>query len=106
MEQELLEMLPELAFVEEEITSYKKRLKEMEERKAEISTRIIEHFENVDNSPIETEQLKITYVKPSIRFTIDKEGLEAKYPEIASEFMKETNVKSSTSIRIKLKEKK
>lgn len=104
MEQdELLEMLPELAFVEEEIVSYKKRLKEMEDRKAEMSARIIEHFEKVDSNPIETEQLKITYVKPSIRFSIDREGLEQKYPEIASEFMKETNIKSS--IRIKLKEK-
>lgn len=104
MEQELLDTLPELAFIEEEITSYKKRIKEMEERKAEISSKIIEHFENVDNTPIETEQLKITYVKPSVRFTIDKDGLEQKYPEIANEFMKETNVKAS--IRIKLKENK
>ena len=102
MDQELLEMLPELAFIEEEITSYKKRIKEMEERKAEISSKIIEHFENVDIKPIETEQLKISYVKPSVRFSIDKEGLEQKYPEIANEFLKETNVKSS--IRIKLKE--
>lgn len=103
MNEELEAMLPELAFVEEEIVAYKKRLKEMEDRKAEISTKILEEFEKGSKDPIENERLKITYVKPSVRLSIDKDGLQEKYPEIAKEFEKETTVKAS--IRIKLKEK-
>lgn len=102
MNEELEKKLPELAFVESEIVRLKKELKELEERKAEMSQLVIEHFETVSPSPIENDKLKITYVKPSVRFTIDKDGLQEKYPEIANEFTKETNVKAS--IRIKLKE--
>lgn len=104
MNEELEAMLPELAFVEEEIISYKKRLKEMEERKAEISSKVLEEFEkDASKEPIENDKLKITYVKPSVRTSIDKDALQEKYPEIAKEFEKETTVKAS--IRIKLKEK-
>lgn len=102
MEKELENQLLDLVAIETQIADMKKKQKELEERKSQITDSVLNYMENVDPSPIETDELKITYVKPSVRFTIDKDALQEKYPEIANEFTKETKVKSS--LRIKLKE--
>lgn len=102
MDSKLENQLLDLVSIESQLAGLKKTQKELEERKAEISDELLNYFETVDTKPIETEDLKISYVKPSVRYSIDKEGLYEKYPQIAEEFTKETQVKSS--IRIKLKE--
>ena len=102
MDSKLENQLLDLVSIESQLAGLKKTQKELEERKAEISDELLNYFETVDEKPIETEDLKISYVKPSVRCSIDKESLQEKYPEIAKEFIKETKVKAS--IRIKLKE--
>lgn len=96
------EITPELAFLEGEIARIKKELKELEERKSELSQVCIEAFEETSTGTYENEKLKITYVKPSVRCSLDTDKLKAEHPEIAKECQKETSVKAS--IRIKLKE--
>lgn len=98
------EITPELAFVESEISRIKKQLKELEERKSDLSKVCVEAFEKADIGTYENDKIKITFVAPSVRFSIDKDALKEKYPEIADEFTKETDVKAS--IRIKVKENK
>ena len=95
------EELKELAFIERDIKEFKKRLEGMEERKKEITSQVIEHFESVSEEPIETTDLRISYIKPSVRYSIDKTKLEEKYPEIAKEFEKETKVKATIRITLK-----
>lgn len=102
MDSKLENQLLDLVSIESQLAGLKKTQKELEERKAEISDELLNYFETVDTKPIETEDLKISYVKPSVRYSIDKEGLQEKYPQIAEEFTKETQVKAS--IRIKLRE--
>lgn len=93
--------LKELVFLERDIKEYKQRLEDLEARKKELSVGLLNHFETVSEEPIETDEIKISYVKPSVRYSIDKAKLEEKYPAIAEEFTKETKVKASVRISLK-----
>lgn len=102
MSEELENELLDLVSIESQIIELKNKLKDLEKRKASISTDVLNYFETVDTAPIETEDIKITYVKPRVQYSVDKEKLQEKYPEVVMEdVQKETTYKASIRITLK-----
>lgn len=75
--------------------------KAAEDRIAEIKAALMAEMEKRALKTFETDRLKITYVLPSTRTTIDSARLKKERPEIAVEYSKTSQ--TSASVRITLK---
>lgn len=75
--------------------------KEAEARIAEIKTALMKAMEQNAVKTFETERVKITYVMPSERTTVDTARLKNELPEIAEKFSKTT--KTAANLRITIK---
>lgn len=75
--------------------------KEAEARIAEIKTAMMKAMEENAVKTFETERVKVTYVLPSERTTIDSARMKKEMPEIAEKFSKTT--KTAASLRITIK---
>ncbi len=75
--------------------------KEAEARIAEIKTALMNAMEQNAVKTFETERIRLTYVLPSERTTIDSARLKKEMPEIAEKFSKTT--KTAASLRITIK---
>lgn len=75
--------------------------KEAEARIAEIKAALMAEMEARGLKSFETDRVKLTYVPPSERTTIDSAKLKKERPEIAEEYSKTTKVAPSLRITIK-----
>lgn len=96
----------ELGKIEEQISLAIKDLQEKQksliEKNEEIKEKLKLAMEENEIKSYENAYLKITYVAPTTRVTVDSKKLKEKYADIYKECSKISNVKSS--IRIKTKE--
>lgn len=84
------------------VAQHRDQLDTLREREASMKQQIKEAMEKNVVTKFENDVLKITYVAPTVRNGVDVTRLKEEKPEIYSEFIKQTPVKSS--IRIKIKE--
>lgn len=75
--------------------------KEAEARIAEIKTALMKAMGQSAVKTFETERIKLTYILPSERTTVDTTRLKKEMPEIAEQFSKTT--KTAASLRITIK---
>ena len=80
---------------------YKQMLKlqdELKKTEDDFKKKLLEVFESIpelETNSVTIDGLKFTYVKSSVRKTIDSKKLQEEMPEIYNKFLKESNVKSS-----------
>ena len=75
--------------------------KAIKEESDKLKTNLLESMEQHGITKWDNDVMTITYVAASVRSSVDSKKLLKDYPEIYSEVIKKSNVKSS--IRIKLK---
>lgn len=84
------------------VAKFRDELRELHDKEKNLHEAVKASMEKYDVRKFENEVLKITYIAPTVRNSIDTARLKEEKPEIASEYMKQSQVKSS--IRIKVKE--
>jgi hypothetical protein len=90
--------VPEALRIITEITIQKQKLDEQEKQMKKI---ILESMEKYGVKKFENEQVCFTYVAPTIRTSVDSTKLKKKYPDIAEECSKTSNVSASVRISVK-----
>ena len=94
--------LAELAYIEGLIKGIEEQKKAAEAQAQELRAAILEAMEQNGISCFENESIRLTYVAPTTRTSIDGARLKKEMPEIAAAFTKTSTVKAS--LRITLKE--
>ena len=90
-----------LAEAENLIKSIEEQKKAAEARADELRTALMKAMEEGGVTHFETEQLKVTYVAPTVQERIDTARLKKERPDIAGEFVKHTSVKASLRITLR-----
>lgn len=75
--------------------------KEAEAKAAEVKEAIIKAMEEHGVKSFENDDLRITYIAPTTRATIDSTRLKQELPEIAEKYTKTSDVKSTVKITLK-----
>jgi len=75
--------------------------KAAEDKIAEIKSALIAEMEKRAVKTVETDRVKITYVLPQTRTTIDSARLKKERPEIAEEYSKTTQIGASVRLTLK-----
>ena len=78
--------------------------KAAEDRIASIKSALLAEMEKRALKTVETERVKITYVLPTTRTTIDSARLKKERPEIAEEYSKTSQIGASVRITLKKEE--
>ena len=97
--------LSKLEEAEELIKYYDFLKKKAQEQSDEIKKAIMKAMEDNSVYSFENEALKVTYVAPTTRTTIDSARLKKELPEIAEKYTKRSDVKASLRITIKGEQK-
>lgn len=95
--------IAEIVTLEEYIKKLDAEKKEAEAKQKTFKEALLQEMESRGLKTFEKNGVKITYVAPSTRTTLDSKAIKEKYPDIYQEFSKETETKAS--LRITLKEK-
>lgn len=96
------ELLEKIAEAETKIKNFELLKKEVEAQAEVFKQQLIEAMRAQNIKSFENESLKLTYIEPTTRETIDSKKLKAEMPEIAAKYTKTSKVKDS--VRITLKE--
>lgn len=96
------EQLMQLVEVETLIKSIEEQKKQAEEQAKELRAALIEAMERNGVKTFENERIKLTYVEPTTRSSIDAAKLKKEMPAVAEQYTKTSTVKAS--LRITLKE--
>lgn len=75
--------------------------KELDEKEKQMRVKLLEAMEAFGVKKFENEQISITYVAPTTKTSIDSTKLKKKYPDIAEECSKTSNVSASVRISVK-----
>lgn len=87
--------------VSRQIAEFERKIKEIKEQEDSLKAMILEEMENKNILGIETDELKISYVAPTDRETLDSKRLKSEKQDIYDEYVKMTPVKSSIRIKVK-----
>lgn len=90
--------VPEAIRIITEISIQKQKLEEQEKL---MRKKLIEAMETFGVKKFENAQVAFTYVAPTTRTSIDSTKLKKKYPAIAEECSKVSNVSASVKITVK-----
>ena len=90
--------VPEAINIITEINIQKKKLDEQEKL---MRQKLLEAMETYGIKKFENEHITFTYVAPTTKTTIDSTKLKKKYPDIAEECSKVSNVSASVRISVK-----
>lgn len=96
--------LAALADFERLIAETEAKKKAAEAQRDEIKAALLAQMEEKGVKTFETDKIKLTYVAPSTRSTIDAAKLKKELPEIAEQYTKTNETKAS--LRITIKEQK
>lgn len=83
------------------IVEFEKTIKELEEKKKELSAQILEEMESKGLLKIDSEELSISYIAPSERETFDSKSFRADHEDLYDEYVKFSPVKASVRIKVK-----
>ena len=95
------QQLAELAEAEAIIAAAETEKKEAEARAACVKAAIMEAMEKNGVKSFESDRLKLTYVFPTERTTLDSARLKKEMPEIAEKYAKKSKIAASLRITIK-----
>lgn len=95
------DLLAQVAEAETQIKKFELLKKEVEAKADELKKQLIEAMRAQDIKSFENDSLKITYIEPTTRETIDSKLLKAEMPEIAAKYTKVSKVKDSVRITLK-----
>ena len=98
------DQLAKLVEVETLIKTIEEQKKAAEEQAKELRATLMEAMEKNGVKTFENDRIKLTYVAPSTRQSVDSAKLKKEHPAIYEQYLKSSEVK--TSLRITLKEKK
>ena len=84
-----------------QISELCKQKKDIEAREKELRHLLIEAMEAYDVKSFDNELIKVMYVAPTTRTTIDSARLRKAHPDLAEEFSKTSSVSSSIRITVK-----
>ena len=90
--------VPEVIQIITDINLQKKKLDEQEKL---MRKKLLEAMETYGIKKFENEHIAFTYVAPTTKTTIDSTKLKKKYPDIAEECSKVSNVSASVRISVK-----
>lgn len=90
--------VPEAIRIITDINIQKKKLDEQEKL---MRQKLLEAMETFGVKKFENEHIAFTYVAPTTKTTIDSTKLKKKYPDIAEECSKVSNVSASVRITVK-----
>lgn len=90
--------VPEAIRIITDITIQKQKLEEQEKL---MRKKLLEAMETFGVKKFENERIAFTYVAPTTRTSIDSTKLKKKYPAIAEECSKVSNVSASVKITVK-----
>lgn len=93
--------LATLANVERYIKAIEAEKKQAEEKAAELRQRLMAAMEEKGMLSFESDEIKLTYVAPTTRQSIDSARLKKELPEVAAQYTKESAVKASLRVTIK-----
>lgn len=94
--------LMQLVEVETLIKSIEEQKKQAEEQAKELRAALMEEMEKQGVKSFENDRIKLTYVAPSTRQSVDSAKLKKEQPAIYEQYLKSSEVKAS--LRITLKE--
>lgn len=87
--------------IERFILTVEQQLKQAKDTRSEMLKRIKDEMTKNNCSSLESDNIKITIIKPYTRIDIDKARLKEEYPDICELFRKEIEVKESIKITLK-----
>ena len=93
--------IEKIAELEQIIKDLDSQVKEAKQKQDELKGALLQEMESRGLKSFEKGNLKITYVAPSTRTTLDSKAIKEKYPEIYEENAKTTDVKASLKITLK-----
>ena len=83
------------------IANIASKKKELDEQEKEMRKKLEETMDLYGIKSFENELIKITYVEPTTRTTVDSAKLKKKYPDVFRECSKVSEVKGSVRISVK-----
>ena len=93
--------LAKLYDLEDTIKRYELMKKEAEEKRDSLREKLLKAMEDNSIRSFENERIKVSYVDPIKRTSIDSTRLKKELPEIAEKYSKETVTKASLRITLK-----
>ena len=82
------------------IAEFEREIKRLKDAEEKLKEAILAEMESKDIIKLETDTLKITYVAPTVRETLDSKTLKEELPDIYDEYVKFTNVKASIRLKV------
>ena len=95
------DLLVKIAEGEEKIKNFELLKKEVEAQNEILKAELLEAMKTQGIKSFENDALKITYIEPTTRETIDSKRLKEELPEIAEKYKKISKVKDSVRITLK-----
>lgn len=83
------------------ITSLMRLKKEMDEQERQLKQKLLEAMEAYGIKSFENEELKLTYVAPASRSTLDTTKLKKDHPDLAEEYTRTSTVSASVRVTVK-----
>lgn len=75
--------------------------KQLDEREKHLKQKLVEAMETYGVKSFENEQIKVTYVAPTTKTTIDSAKLKKDLPDIVEQYSKTSNVSASVRVTVK-----
>ena len=100
-ENELVAFGEKAAAVIQSIADIAKQKKALEEQDKEMRKQLEKAMDQFEIKSFENDLIKITYVAPTVKTSVDSAKLKKKYPEIFNECSKNSEVKGSVRITVK-----
>lgn len=94
-------LLNELADTEALIKKIEDQKKQAEEEAKVLREKLLEAMEKHSIKSFENDKIKLTYVAPTTRSTIDSKRLKEELPDIAEQYTKTSEVKATLKITLK-----
>ena len=83
------------------ITNVIQMKKDLDEQEKELKQKLVEAMEAYGVKSFENDQIKMTYVAPTTRSTIDSTRLKKDHPDIVEQYSKTSNVSASVRVTVK-----
>lgn len=83
------------------ITDLLKLKKQMDEQEKQLKQKLVEAMEIYGVKSFETDLIKLTYVAPTTRSSIDGTRLKKDHPDIAEQYTKTSNVAAYAKVELK-----
>lgn len=83
------------------ITSLMKMKKELEDREKQLKENLVKAMESHGVKSFENDVIKMVYVAPTTRKTIDSTKLKQDHPDIAKQYTKTSEVSASVRVTVK-----